>query len=256
MTSFPSLHAALLWIVPLCLLGRSDPRVEAKLETPYVSSSLRRVENFMLTTGEGRLSDEVLGLIEWRERVVEGGRVLERDVFFAGSDLTVRHVERLTADTERLVWRESATGVGRSQIVEPSEENLSVVDWLRSGLERTELEREPGTCFPLALLEDLREGQLLPRRVSRYWPLTRSVEQLELETHLLGHAPGIVRHLVELRRADRSIAGRFLFDGDALEAFQWQDGGPWARRISRERYLVLQARLGGRGTVEASAAAR
>lgn len=259
MASLLSIHGALLLVAPLCILNSSDLEDEAApkavLRSHYVSASLSRVEHFALTYGEESSGGEVLGLVEWRERTVEGGRVLERDVFFGGSELTVRHVERLTSDTRRLVWREAATGVGRSQIVEPSGGDLLVVDWLRSGLERAQLERQGSAHFPLALLEAVRAGQRLPKYVSRYWPLTRSVEQLEIETSLLDGVPGIVRRLVEFRRADGSLAGRFLFDGDALEAFQWQDGGPWARRITRDRYRALRVQLAGRGMIEASAEA-
>jgi len=224
----------------------------------YASSTLRRVEHFAILGGDGLQpnANEVLGLVEWRERVVEGGRVLERDVLFPAGELTVRHVERLTADTTRLVWREAAPGIGRSQIVEPEGDQLVIVDWLRSGLERTELEAAPETHFPLALLEALREGERLPNRVLRYWPLTRAVEELRVEAHSVDGSVGSGRRLVEFTRADGTLAGRFLFEGQELEAFQWQMGGPWARRVSSDRHRILRARLALGRTIEASAQPR
>jgi hypothetical protein len=41
---------------------------------------------------------------------------------------------------------------------------------------------------------------------------------------------------VELLRTDGSLAGRYRFRGGELVAFQWQEGGPWARRASATEY--------------------
>ena len=222
----------------------------------YVSSTLRRVEHFALVPGNTVHEESVLGLVEWREREVDGGTVLERDVWFADETLTIRHVERLTDETTRLVWREAGPGFGRSQIVEPEDEVLSVVDWLRSGVERSAVEARSDVRFPLALLEQLRHGERLPNSPRRYWPLTRSVEALSLTTRVVGGPPNAPRRLVELVREDGSLAGRFLFDGDALEAFQWQDGGPWARRIQPHQHRRIKTRITGVAPVEAASSVR
>jgi hypothetical protein len=230
-----------------------------ELPDEYVSTTLRRVEHFALTDSiDGvRVRDEhVLGLVEWREREVDGGQVLERDVMFAGASLLIRHVERLTEETTRLVWREAGPGVGRSQIVEPEGGRLRIVDWLRSGVERSSLEIEHPARFPLALLESFREGERMPTVAERYWPLTRSVERLSIATRYLAGAMAPGRRLIELTREDGSLAGRFLFDGDALEAFQWQEGGPWARRVSEARHARIKTRISGKRPVEAASQPR
>jgi len=108
----------------------------------------------------------------------------------------------------------------------------------------------------LELLEALREGRRLPPKVQRYWPLTRSVEELRIELHNVDGTPGIRRRLVELWRVDGSLAGRYLFDGEVLEAFQWQAGGPWARSISAQRHRSLRAQLARKRVVEAAASPR
>ena len=50
---------------------------------------------------------------------------------------------------------------------------------------------------------------------------------------LYGHGG---RRTVELRRDDDSFAGRYVFDGTQLIAFQWQSGRRWARRIDESEY--------------------
>lgn len=232
---------------------------EASEELPfdeYVSTTLRRVEHFALVEGPRVHEESVLGLVEWREREVDGGRVLERDVWFSGETLTIRHVERLTDETTRLVWREAGPGFGRSQIVEPEDDGLSVVDWLRSGVERSELSADDPVSFPLALLETVRRGERLPQSTHRYWPLTRSVETLSVDTQVLASGGVLTRRLVQLTREDGSLAGRFLFDGEALEAFQWQEGGPWARRIEARQHRRIKTRITGAQAVEAASSTR
>ena len=44
------------------------------------------------------------------------------------------------------------------------------------------------------------------------------------------------RRTVELRREDQSFAGRYVFEGTDLIAFQWQPGRRWARRIDEREY--------------------
>lgn len=50
------------------------------------------------------------------------------------------------------------------------------------------------------------------------------------------------RRTLELRCADGSLAGRYVFEGERLVAFQWQEGPRWARRIDERRYLELAAK--------------
>ena len=223
-------------------------------------SAPQRIEHFEFVSEEKPSSSEVLGVCEWRERAVDGGAVLERDVFFSRGELRMRHVERLTEETTRLVWREEAPGVGRSQIAEPvfSDEKppeLSILDWVRPEVERESIPLPEGTLFPLELLESLRDPSTTERDHLRYWPLTREVEALHVETSLVSGVAGGMRprRIVELRREDGSLAGRFLFDGGDLEGFQWQEGGLWARRIDSPKFEDVRRVLLDARPVEASA---
>ena len=47
--------------------------------------------------------------------------------------------------------------------------------------------------------------------------------------------------LVEWRRCDGSLAGRFLLRGQELLGFQWQAGGNWARRVPQDVYRSVRA---------------
>ena len=42
--------------------------------------------------------------------------------------------------------------------------------------------------------------------------------------------------LVEWRRCDGSLAGRFLFHDAELIGFQWQEGSNWARAVDQRTY--------------------
>ncbi len=45
----------------------------------------------------------------------------------------------------------------------------------------------------------------------------------------------------ELRRADGSLAARYRFRGRELVAFQWQDGGSFARAVDEAEYERLSS---------------
>lgn len=258
--SFP-MHGVLvtLWLIaPASLLPgvRDVPVGEPGVVWP---SEPQRVERFELVR-EDAPEAEVLGVCEWRHRKLADGWVLERDLAFTQGELCLRHVERLTEETTRLVWREEAPGVGRSQIAEPlpalgeEPEKLLVLDWVRPEVERETLILPAGARFPLQLVESLRHPERAPEHCQRYWPLSRSVETLRVRTSLVTGA-GFgrdARRLVELVREDGSLAARYLFDGESLEGFQWQQEGLWARRAAHPDFETMRKRL--RATpVEASA---
>ena len=261
-----TLHGVLvtLWLIaPASLLPgvREVPASEPGVDAVVWPSEPQRVERFELIA-EDAPEAEVQGVCEWRHRKLDDGWVLERDLAFTQGELCLRHVERLTAETTRLVWREEAPGVGRSQIAEPlaplgeEPEKLLVLDWVRPDVERETMTLPSGASFPLQLAERLRHVDQAPDRCQRYWPLSRTVETLRVRTTLVSGA-GFgrdARRLVELVRDDGSLAARYLFDGSSLEGFQWQEGGFWARRAAHLDFESMRRKLRA-APVEASAPA-
>ena len=259
-----TMHGVLvtLWLIaPASLLPgvREVTSGEPEVDPVVWPSEPQRVERFELVA-EAAPEGDVQGVCEWRHRKLADGWVLERDLAFTQGELCLRHVERLTEETTRLVWREEAPGVGRSQIAEPlpavgeEPDKLLVLDWVHTDVERETMTLPSGASFPLQLTEALRVPGEAPTQVQRYWPLSRSVEDLTVRTSLLSGA-GFGRHarrLVELVREDGSLAARYLFDDDSLEGFQWQEGGFWARRASHLDFESMRRKLRVR-PVEASA---
>ena len=247
-----------IWLLCACALLPVDREHEGGVVTVIDAtsggvfpSSPQRVEHFVLE----RPGTEPVGLVEWRERIVDGGVVLERDVTFAHGKLRLSHVERLTSTTRRLVWREKAPGVARSQITEPSrdEGGLLVLDWLEQASERSVLDGSEGALYPLEFAERLRRQTGEPFRQRVFSPLSRRVEEMTVRAQWLSGAENCIhgRRIVELIREDGSLSARYLFDGDALEGIQWQNGGPWARRVDSKTYDTFIAKMAP-GVVEAS----
>jgi len=135
---------------------------------------------------------------------------------------------------------------------------------------------EEGLLGPLELLERLREGQTWSTPVTILDPLGSGLSRLSVRTiradlragweigrvargmavamlspwisiqlgSLERHGAALTRAMfgegqrrtVELRREDQSFAGRYVFEGTELIAFQWQPGRRWARRIDEREY--------------------
>lgn len=140
---------------------------------------------------------------------------------------------------------------------------------------------EQGLLGPLEFLERLREGRDHPAPVTILDPLGSDLSRLSVRTiradlraalaigratrglavsglspwssaslvALGRHGRALMRALlgdgtrrtIELRREDQSFAGRYVFEGTDLIAFQWQPGRRWARRIDEAEYRSLSA---------------
>lgn len=217
---------------------------------------------------------EAVGWVEWRRRRVRGGVQLECESVFPHAKLRVLHVESLTDFGPRLVWREFGSGHGRTLIADwPIEgRELRLTEWSVGGSITDRLGTAEGAVMPLYLAELAREGAVTYGSFLVLEPLARRLEPLELRTSYgfgpetrpeasrelraleAGASSGASAHAgasagagaridarrrVEWRRSDGGLAGRFEFDGDRLEAFQWQEGGLWARRSSASSHRAL-----------------
>lgn len=207
-----------------------------------------RVEHFRLDAvdWDAELPDpdtEPLGLVRFVqgpdvEEPADGpARRLEQEITFFDADTRVIHTERLHPVTRRLVWREVREGSGRTLLV----------DWaLHGGMRSTETvggavvrrdhDVSRGAFLPLYLLDLARERQSFDGVFRVFLPLSRTIEDVRLETWTEVGTGGSDRFVLSIRRPDGTSAGRYVFEGDRLVAFQWQRGGPVAREISRNEY--------------------
>lgn len=201
-----------------------------------------RLEHFVLETPATDGTDPVqVGLVCLRRRAIDGGegggRQLECEWLFRrpsepGEDEHVLHVERDAGPGPALVWREWGARRSRCLTAERSQDGsgLLLVETSRGGIPRETIPAGKDVTFPLEILERAREGKLADGRCARFEPLSRAIEGLTVTTKT-----GDVR-VVELARDDASSAGRFEFRGSELVAFQWQEGGLRARRVTEEEY--------------------
>jgi hypothetical protein len=232
-----------------------DPSDSAVLADPRAVIVLRRVER-----------DGVLTL----ERDVlfrEGGvRVLLDEQLGDGLPQLVWRELRTTSEAGRtwMAERNSALGQIRTQ------------RWGSRAAVHGRLPLQETVIGPLELLEQLRVDQTSPVSVTILDPLGTDLNRLSVRTiHadlratlVIGKAarelafplltpwtPALLeslgrqgaevtramfgdgaRRTVELRRAHQTIAGRYVFEGADLIAFQWQPGRRWARRIDEREY--------------------
>jgi hypothetical protein len=185
-----------------------------------------------------------------RRRPIEGyehGMQLECDCLFRrdGDGVEpehVLHVERLSSDGPRLVWREWGPARARSLTAEWTRDGkgLRMVESCRGGMPRETLSAGDGAVMPLYLLELARGGGVTSGKYRRLDPLSRELETIELSTSYRAEPGGSVR-VVELTREDASLAGRFEFRGADLVSFQWQEGDLFARRITAQQYAEKSA---------------
>ena len=197
-----------------------------------------------------------VGLAACRRRNDADGRMLEWELDFHDDEVRVLHVERDTTDGPRLVWREWQSGRGRTVTIEPTADGGGrILEWGQEEPVRSLL--APGATLPLGLLERLRTGAVESGTFQVFDPMSRQLESLRV--HLDDAGPRALRavsstgqpgggapaqRLVELRRADGSVAGRYLFEGADLAAFQWQAGHLRARRVEAADYLRRSAEAG------------
>lgn len=243
------------------LLALSAHAGEVPAATPDWSAKLR-LEHFALQVLETapRSSRDVVtsrgqtvGLVAWRRRRVADGIQLECESTFANEDhhsdsTRVMHVEQLTDAGPRLVWREIGRG-GRALRAEWSRDggSLRLIEWSSSDTRRESVGTGKGAVMPLYLLELARTGRVTAGSFLRLDPLVRGLDVAELCTSYefeenspdgasSGASAGAALRTVELRRSDGSSAGRYVFRGSELCAFQWQESDVWAVRISPEEY--------------------
>ncbi|MCP3918762.1 MAG: hypothetical protein GY711_24715 [bacterium] len=193
-------------------------------------------------------------LIAWRRLEGERGVLLERDVLFRDGFVRILHDETVVVDEgeprERLVFRElrGALAPGRCWLVdvEPDGRAIRTLAWGSRGHVHGRLATENRPLAPLALIERLRGGDRLSE-ATVIDPLTRSVEcrtlhRLDGDPYGLAFVTGGAQarlRTAELLRADGTVAGRYVFRGEELMAFQWRDGARRARRIEALEYEQL-----------------
>lgn len=192
-----------------------------------------------------------IGCASWTRREDGLGLQLEWSVrFFAGEgepERRVFHVERLTREGARLVWREQGDGAGRCLVAEWTDDGggLRTIDWSGRELRRDVLDAGAGAVMPLYLIELAREGRAGTGTHLRFEPLARAVEPVSLATAFepeIGEDVAHAARTVELVRADGTLAGRWRFRGTRLEAFAWQEQGIAGRRVEGAE---LEALFGG-----------
>jgi hypothetical protein len=237
--------------VCLCAVGRGGEPIGI---APFGEG---RVEHFVLERSDADGRVRVVGWVEWRRTELARGRQLQCEVRFADGE-RVLHVERLTSNDARLVWREIGERSGRSLFAEWSRDGhgLRMLEWGRDGARRGHIGADGTVVMPLYLIELARAGAATQGRFATFDPLGRRLEPLVLRTsYELGHArPAAARRdareddvqgpaaeapfaplrTVELVHADGTSAGRYAFEGTELIGFSWQAGGARARRIPAE----------------------
>jgi len=202
---------------------------------------LRR-ECFVLEPPASAKSRDPIGWAEFLRRESPGGMVLECEYVFVrpGRDehWRVRHVEQLDDKGPRLVWREVGTAAGRTLTLERAREGE---DWRCQAFERDEsvrcaIDTSHGAVFPLYLLELARKGQIGAAQMYLFDPLETALVPRHIST-VYEPASGKRERTLELERPDGTLAGRYVFAGTELTAFQLQAGGWRARRIEPEEYV-------------------
>ena len=184
-----------------------------------------------------------LGLVR-RMRVPEpdGTLRLESETLYLDAGLRVALVERLELESLDLVWREVGRHHGRTVHVawDRGTEVLHLADTSGGEVHRREVDATGEVLMPLYLLEMQRAGRLSAGEFRRLDPNACTLEVLRYAPRPMPLLPGAAQHT--WRRADGTLAGRYIYLGDELAAFQLQEGGPLARAIPRAEYEALRVR--------------
>lgn len=186
-----------------------------------------------------------VGLVELRRHEQGGGPQLELEVSFPVEDIRVLAVECLDPRAPRLVWREVSGGAGRTVFAEwtAESEELRVLEWGLDGRLRERRSTREGAVMPLYLLELIRSGSANLGSFEVLDPLAHDLETWSVSTTYEREGEEYDR-IVELRRTDGSLAGRYTFRGDELSSFRWHVGGLVARRIDADAYAEREAAWG------------
>jgi hypothetical protein len=203
-------------------------------------AGLRR-ECFVLEAPEASAAHDPLGWAEFLRHESTGGMVLECEYVFVRQQheerWRVRHIEQLDEKGPRLVWREIGTAAGRTLTLEREREGDG---WRCQAFERDEtvrcaIDTSHGAVFPLYLLELARKGQIAAAELYLFDPLETALAPRQVTT-VYAPASAARTRTLELARPDGTLAGRFVFEGTELVAFQFQEGGARARRIDPQEY--------------------
>jgi hypothetical protein len=221
---------------------------------PALPAPLRR-ECFVLEAPGAAEGSEPLGWAEFLRRESAGGMVLECEYVFVrvehGQRWRVKHLEQLDAKGPRLVWREFGTAAGRTLTLEraPGSEEWRCQAFEGAETVRCAIDTSHGAVFPLYLVELARKGQLGAAELYLFDPLETALVPRRVST-VYEPASGRNTRSIELQRPDGTLAGRWSVEGIELVSFQWQEGGPCARRIEPEEYARAvggAVELAGRG---------
>ena len=202
-----------------------------------------RTEWFRLDAKRGE--EQPVGLVRQMVVVESGGSYrLERETLFLDAATRVLHVEELGPDELTLVWRELGARHGRTVLVEwdLGASTLRCTDTEGGDVRRRRIDAQGGALMPLYLLEKLRAGHLSMGRFRCFRPIAAELEELELRVIPPSPFWGNAR-ILEWRRADGALAGRFAFRDRRLVSFQWQEGGPLATAIDEDEYGRLRGSL-------------
>lgn len=253
-----------LWILAATLASvpwDSPRKADRHLRTEYFL-----VEEAPASPRSGEAPEEPppVAVVAWRHVRSESSELLEREVYFREDGLRLQHSERLVAHlaegSPRLVFREQRKDGGRTWFaqLDRAMRRMETTEWGGTHALHEVRQFEAGVRMPLALLELARTGLVSEGRFQCLDPLVGGAAPLFLSTFpgLAGVGDGIPAGLavllregapdrtVENRRGDGSLAGRFVFRGRELLAFQWQEGGAWAHRIDEAEYhRVLESWL-------------
>ncbi len=224
----------------------------------------RRVEQFVLVwphatampAAEATASDALakavrarhIGLVEIRHDSFGGAPQLEVEVDYPFENLQVLAVECLDPRSPRMVWREVSDGAGRTVMAEwsPRSEELRVREWGIDGSLRETKQTRSGAVMPQYLLELIRSGSVTSGSFEVFSPLSHDLERWILECSYRREHAAATTYLrqAELRREDGTLVGRYVYRGQDLIEFQWQEGGAVARRLAPARFAELRALWG------------
>ena len=198
--------------------------------------SAARTECFVLEepTEEGM---EPVAVIALRRVAGEHGLLFEEEFVFRENGLRVLveelHDQPGEALSPRLIWRELrvSPATGRTWLAEWDAERglVSTASYGSASPVHGSL-AGPRPRFPLALIESLRRGEA-PSTVTTLDPLSRRRVQLSIQSKTRAG-----RREYSLLREDGSLAGRYLFEGNALVELALQGGGRVARASSSTEF--------------------
>jgi len=182
---------------------------------------------------------EPVGIVVWRHSRGDDGVILETETLFAEGPTRALHVERASGAEPRLIWRELGGGMARTWLAEwdPKIERVRTTGWCEGSQSHSTFAVDVQALMPLDLIERLRTGRAADGCYAVLAPLSQSVESLNVRTHRVDTEGRVI----EWRRADGDLAGRYVFEGESLVHFQWQAGSLRARRVDERTYRAFHA---------------